>query len=176
MCIDGYACVRVRSTRACALLARRPREGPLSPRHPARIECQTGEHRWLGYRSSTLQYYESPGGRNPLRYRARGAPVLSPSVATPLYLYRYVVQPVRCCRCAAVCGAVCATAALRGGALRPAQGATSSYDCTGVLISVPIPVVEYALVPPEYRVIEPSDLPLRSRASPMRQRVPVESP
>ncbi len=58
---------------------------------------------------------------------------------------------------------VCAAGAtLCWSATLPAQGATSSYDCTGVLISVPNPVVEYSRVPPEYPVIEPAALWLSS--------------
>jgi hypothetical protein len=58
----------------------------------------------------------------------------------------------------------------------PAQGATSSYDCTGVLISVPNPVVEYSPVPPEYPVIEPSALCFSSCTTEATVEYPLEYP
>ncbi len=73
--------------------------------------------------------------------------------------------------------AVCAAAAgLRWSATLPAQGATSSYDCTGVLISVPNPVVEYSRVFPEYPVIEPAALWLSSCTTQAIVEYPFEYP
>ncbi len=122
----------------------------------------------LGYPALLLQVPRPPAP--PLRRRTRGNSSCCPRVER---------HPVGCCRndiAPLRRSAVCAAAGLRWSATPPAQGATSSYDCTGVLISVPIPVVEYARVPPEYPLIEPSALPLPSRNTPSTRSSTREYP